>query len=382
MCKDAVALDKQISKERGLPKVFTGKTPINSASASLTNNSERYFVSFRPPQATSLHFKLAYEPGNHASAWKNYQDWLKTLIQQDWPKCFGTDTAESTSIQTKTKETLPSIVKDAADLPLTVSETSTLSSFHSESELLLPELPTYSTDPEYWTSELFSSQDDYYFKPDSDGNIFNLISSADDGHDLLDDEDANPSDSLPETFIPTSLQDVVHVGVSSIPNAGRGVFAKRDLPKNIPIGFYYGGKAVPHSLDSTNFSVPMSEDEFDSIKEGVGMASIYTIMYAKTVLDATDDQGQPYTDPAGAIYCPYHFLNEREKDSNNVAFLRGREVNQVIIWTIKDIKQGDELTVHYGREVDRSTWSRETTATTDESIQTPPPLVGITSRTK
>ncbi|KAJ2466176.1 hypothetical protein EV174_006561, partial [Coemansia sp. RSA 2320] len=38
LVRSAVELDKRISKERGLPKAFTGKTPMNSASALLTNN--------------------------------------------------------------------------------------------------------------------------------------------------------------------------------------------------------------------------------------------------------------------------------------------------------------------------------------------------------
>src|SRR6266511_2624551 len=52
------------------------------------------------------------------------------------------------------------------------------------------------------------------------------------------------------TNVPKSLSDVVEVRPSTIPNAGNGLFAKRNLPMGTPLGFYFG--------------VPMMEDEFDN----------------------------------------------------------------------------------------------------------------------
>ncbi|KAJ1669537.1 hypothetical protein EV182_008715, partial [Spiromyces aspiralis] len=88
-----------------------------------------------------------------------------------------------------------------------------------------------------------------------------------------------------ESDIPQSWRDIVRVGPSSIPNAGNGLFAVRDLPAHCPLGFYFG--------------VPMTEDEFDSLKENLGLCSHYSIMYRRTVLDACDENGQPFTDPNG-----------------------------------------------------------------------------------
>lgn len=149
-------------------------------------------------------------------------------------------------------------------------------------------------------------------------------------------------EDLDLTSVPTSLSDVVRVDVSTIPNSGNGLFAKIDLPASTPLGFYFG--------------VPMTENEFDSIKDGVGVASHYSIMYRRTVLDATDEKGMPYSDPNGRLYCPFHFMNE--DPNGNITFITGAVVNQVICTTNRDIKAGEELFVFYGKEVDRF-WQEE-----------------------
>ncbi|KAG0022386.1 hypothetical protein BGZ80_000344 [Entomortierella chlamydospora] len=74
-------------------------------------------------------------------------------------------------------------------------------------------------------------------------------------------------------------------------------------------------------------------------------------MYRRTVLDATDEHGQPYTDLNGPIYCPFHFMNE--DPDGNVSFITGSVVNQVICITNRDVKAGEELFVFYGKEMDR-----------------------------
>ncbi|KAI7871563.1 hypothetical protein BDF14DRAFT_1762339 [Spinellus fusiger] len=146
-------------------------------------------------------------------------------------------------------------------------------------------------------------------------------------------------EELDLTDVPTSWRDVLRIDASKITGAGKGLFATRDLPTNTPLGFYFG--------------VPMTEDEFDSLKDNVGRASEYSIMYRKTVLDATDDQGLPYDDPEGPIYCPFHYMNEANEAKANISFLEGAVVNQVICWTKRAIKEGEELFVWYGRDVDR-----------------------------
>lgn len=152
-------------------------------------------------------------------------------------------------------------------------------------------------------------------------------------------------DQLDLTNIPESWHDIVEVKPSLIPFGGNGLFAKRKLPYNTPIGFYFG--------------VPMTEDEFDSLKDRVGRSSEYSIMYRRTVLDATDDSGQPITDPNNPRYCPFHFMNETSSQKTaSIAFVEGAIVNQIICWTKKEIEKGEELLVWYGKDVHRH-WTQE-----------------------
>jgi hypothetical protein len=147
-------------------------------------------------------------------------------------------------------------------------------------------------------------------------------------------------DQLDLSNIPRSWRDIVTIAPSKIPNAGNGLFATRTLPYNTPIGFYFG--------------VPMTEDEFDSLKDRVGRSSEYSIMYRHTVLDATDDQGEPITDPTSPRFCPFHFMNETSEQAEaSVAFVEGYVVNQVICWTRKEIQPGQELLAWYGADVNR-----------------------------
>src|SRR6185437_7453630 len=73
--------------------------------------------------------------------------------------------------------------------------------------------------------------------------------------------------------------------------------------------------------------------------------------------DATNDAGEPFTDPNGKIHCPFHFMNE--DPFGNMVFLEGYEVNQVICLTKRDIRKGEELFVYYGHEVDRAHWGQQ-----------------------
>jgi hypothetical protein len=156
--------------------------------------------------------------------------------------------------------------------------------------------------------------------------------------------------------IPKSVDEVVEVRESSIPNAGRGVFAKRRIPKHTIIGFYFG--------------VPLTEDEFDCVKEKIGQASQYAvrvhgkrvqplakltcldmlsqIRYRFTVLDATDENGVPFSE----TICPFQYINE-DNSRVNAAFKEGVQVNQVYVEAVQDIEEGEELFVSYGSEIDR-----------------------------
>ncbi|KAI8085759.1 uncharacterized protein B0P05DRAFT_569975 [Gilbertella persicaria] len=317
----ALALDKKISAELSLPKVFRGRTPGNSASAILTYNNDRYFVPFKPEGSRSMHFRLAYEPGdvNHAVA--EYQKWCKKLAEHDWPYCFGVPKPDAiTSIENNPKE-VDQKENQKKDQPVEQQTNKTEETDHAalddKENAVKDQTPSF-TKQAIETKALRNV--DLNSRPKEEVPQYTL-------------------DQLDLSDIPTNWRDVVYIAPSCIPGAGNGLFAKRKIPFNVPIGFYFG--------------VPMTEDEFDSLKDRVGRSSEYSIMYRKTVLDATDDQGEPVTDESSPRFCPFHFMNETDWKHATVAFVEGVVVNQVICWTRKEIQADEELLVWYGADVDR-----------------------------
>ncbi|KAJ8659578.1 hypothetical protein O0I10_004555 [Lichtheimia ornata] len=89
LIRAALELDEKISKEYKLPRLFRGKTPMNSASAILSNNIDRYFVPFRPDGSRCMHFRLAYDPSNYKDAVRVYKQWESRLAREGWPIYFG-----------------------------------------------------------------------------------------------------------------------------------------------------------------------------------------------------------------------------------------------------------------------------------------------------
>ncbi|KAK9766730.1 hypothetical protein K7432_003999 [Basidiobolus ranarum] len=394
LIKAAVSLDKKISEERNLPRVFTGKTPMNSASACLTTNGDKYFIPFKPEGAKSTHFRLAYEPGNFESARAEYNKWMDKLIKHDWPVCFGKRMEDSINERTRVEESVVedtkveelmdeeikvdesidekvdtdgSIVKNiiteesisdnleiVESIPTDITIEESTSEAIKVEEIVIESTKTVesstqgvnievsSTEVERTTIE--KTESDELVKTETNGNSEAALTSEETPVDKLDENCIEkPRIKL---NCPTRLDEIIEVRDSSIPNAGRGLWAVRFIPAWTPLGFYFG--------------VPMTEDEFDSLKDGVGLASHYSIMYRRTVLDATDEKGMPFTDPNGPIWCPYHFMNEDVR-RGNVAFLEGYIVNQIICMTTRDVEVGEELFAYYGSEVDRGNWKKDST---------------------
>jgi hypothetical protein len=63
--------------------------------------------------------------------------------------------------------------------------------------------------------------------------------------------------------LPKSMTDLLEVKESGVEGAGSGCFTRYNIPVHALIGFYFG--------------VPMTEDEFDSLKDKVGLASSYSV---------------------------------------------------------------------------------------------------------
>ncbi|ORZ20509.1 hypothetical protein BCR42DRAFT_408922 [Absidia repens] len=401
----AVDLDVSISKARNLPLVFRSKTPRNSASAVLTNHDGRNFQSFRPCGSRSLHFRLAFKPANFDEAVTLYQSWMETLITQDWPLCFGN------LRQLPTITSLPHQPPADIDQPTVISVKKPHRD-HSSSVTSVLESSTdsWSSPPPLFTSS--NTEFDHFLATrKQERQLLHLLNHDDDRnkenqdhpHLLLntlqdqaiavsttvvapvaennttfdtvhEDVDQNGDDderikqqqqrnSISETIqwtirgdpfachgqpdIPICWQDIVRVerkfatnendgkGKGGDLGSGLSVFAQRRLPANTPIGLYFG--------------TPTTEEEFDAYKENYIQAIKYCVMYDDTVLDATDDCGTPFTDPAKEhteMYCPFHFMRRvQSPQSANVLLLRGNVYNQVICWTKQAIEQNEELTI-------------------------------------
>lgn len=409
---------------------------MNSASACLTNNGDKYFIPFKPEGSRSTHFRLAYQPCDFDTAVADYYGWMEELIRHDWPLCFGVsknngnavtgpagdatmtgtvtevggsgsrpdfaraDSSDSRKrgpdlrefadedllmqlasgnnsvggVSKKIKAAAAEAGKDGADATETVpassftlDEISSLDYYHSRTvNSSIGSIKATSMGMRRLDMDAAGRLDELNSCPPTPATATALALER--GLNLDDSPVINSNtnyntvvkkrqpEDLDLSRVPTSLAEVVEVKASKIPNAGKGLFAKIDLPAGTPLGFYFG--------------MPMSENEFDSLKEGVGAASQYAIMYRRTVLDATDEQGVPFklnstTLPwaqqqqivvdgqveGQELLCPFYVLNE-DLDGN-VSLITGSVVNQVTCTTNRDVKKGDELVVFFARDSER-----------------------------
>ncbi|CAG8577386.1 9444_t:CDS:2 [Funneliformis mosseae] len=371
LIKAAISLDEKCSDETGLPRCFTGQTPRNSASACLTTNADKYFKVFKTDSKQNTTFyKLSFVPNDRNDAIYRYKQWMQGIIEHDWVLCFG---------KPKKSRTGQSVTNNGNVIMLTVGAGNPVHvrcrrciekscdaklpacgrcrqrghlciyplriGVHEKTERLKAKrTPLLLTYPEQ-TIEIDTRP------ATATRNKKKLQQQLLEQQKRLDSEDPDICRaSLPDEIlngldlsnVPKSLNDVVEVRPSTIQNAGNGLFAKRNLPMATPLGFYFG--------------VPMMEDDFDNSKDKIGRASHYSMRYKHTILDATDEKGEPFTDPNGPIFCPFHFMNE--DPFGNMVFLEGGDVNQVICWTKRDIRKGEELFVYYGGDVDREHWGQ------------------------
>lgn len=253
LIRAALELDEKISEEYKLPRLFRGKTPMNSASAILSNNIDRYFVPFRPDGSRCMHFRLAYDPSNYKDAVRVYKQWESRLAREGWPIYFG------------------------QFIPVLTGK---------------------------WSSRVQPAATEF--------DAF-ILARRQEGF-------------LDTSQVPKSWQDLVQVVVDDQSGAKK-LIAVRQLPANIPLGFYFG--------------VPMCKDEFNSFKDGLGEASERCVLYRNIILDATDDRGEIFQKE---VFCPFHFMRESTNAAHaNMLLLEGTALNQVICWTRREIAQGEEL---------------------------------------
>jgi hypothetical protein len=380
---------------------------MNSASAALTNNADRIFVAKRPPGAKTTFFSLAWVPGDVDMAIRAYSSWMEVLIRHDWALCFANMAPETILVKQESKRS-ESVASEGLDL--VAAAAAIIQDQEEDIKLAMP--PSMSAEERAERARQFRNLEHIYdkrlmiqpavcdrdhaermrlslsppvTKKDANGRSKKrgrrsvdesasphvtrsrksqsldastiIVSESVTTNPETDALETNGHEAEPEHIktepvgvqvkqeptdvhdtLPKRWEDVVMVQPSSIPNAGRGLFAKRDIPGWCPIGFYFG--------------VPIPEDEFDNYKERIGLASRYAIMYRRTVLDATDADGNTWDAIDGPIYCPFHFMNE-DPARGNVAFVEGSSVNQVICMTTRYVYKGEELFAYYGTEIDR-----------------------------
>lgn len=301
---------------------------MNSASAILTNNNDRYFVPFKPEGSKSMHFKLSFEPGSFESALKEYNEWQENLIKNDWSNWFGGNRNS---------------IKDGND----DNDSNKMKMDHVVKELDVKKV-YYPTE----FDEFMAKRKKARLSQQGGGGGKENMSIISTQKQAMKDTPTTASST--NILTPQSWQEII-----SIRNEN-GVFANRQLPKNIPIGFYFG--------------VPLSEDEFDSMKSSITKSNHYSFMYRKTIIDPTDKNGELYNQ----IICPFHYIKETtSKEKANVVFYEGEIVNQIICWTKKEILPGEEL-FYYCPNITSNALPLPSVTLTATAQQTTSPMMMIT----
>ncbi|KAI8825609.1 uncharacterized protein EV422DRAFT_583031 [Fimicolochytrium jonesii] len=342
----ALELDKRIAEEKGLPPLFGGKTPQNTASGILTENRDKMFISFIPDGKRHVHFKLAFEPGNVETSLALYKKWLDDLITVHWPYLFSKRRAEYDA-RRKAELRVAKMGPRTGGGGGEASPQPADAGSNGVAKRPLEEDKENTSTPKPVSkkarTETSSSPNDTpvhghaipIISDDAQPTTGTTGAATDDRKTF---EDWYPGFEFAEDdCIPTSLHDILDVRVSTIPNAGRGAFAKRFIPARTEIGFYFG--------------VPRTEDEFDMLKGHLPLPNHYAHRYRLTVIDATNDAGIPYGDDP-AYFCPFHYVNE-DPARANLAYDRGAEVNQIVCVATRDVQEGEELFGDYGTEIER-----------------------------
>tara|TARA_R100000742_G_C4239344_1_gene59323 strand:+ start:16 stop:504 length:489 start_codon:yes stop_codon:yes gene_type:complete len=123
--------------------------------------------------------------------------------------------------------------------------------------------------------------------------------------------------------------DYIKLDKSLIPNAGLGVFAIQDIPKNIGLGWYRG----------TNVEV----------KEVLTHNRLYTWKFKSDLKRGRVLKVNPCVNETGNILAYVNsFMNEEEEKGLNT---KAKVINdRVYYYTLRKIKKGEELIVDYGHK--------------------------------
>jgi hypothetical protein len=150
-----------------------------------------------------------------------------------------------------------------------------------------------------------------------------------------------PGPGVPDDWPPRKRPDGTHLSMveirdSLIPGAGKGLFAKTDIPDETYIGFYDGRYLTDEEIDALDdlhssylFLVPECAEE-----------PVYT--------GIVGDLNHPISK---VNYAPAE-INGKKTHLQNVEFHEQCEEPYEQLYTIRDVKAGEELYTDYGPEYD------------------------------
>lgn len=126
-----------------------------------------------------------------------------------------------------------------------------------------------------------------------------------------------------ENFYYNNTNFILDIKPSNIPDAGKGLYSIENIPKETLIGYYKGDV-----LYGTN---KISDYSFEISKKYYIDAHDFPRCYIAMVNDATNSQFENN--------CEFRIIENKKKINNKIC-----------LYTIKDIKKGDELFASYGEE--------------------------------
>ena len=150
-----------------------------------------------------------------------------------------------------------------------------------------------------------------------------------------------PERGVPDDWPPRKRPDGTHLSMveirdSLIPGAGKGLFAKFDIPEETYIGFYDGRYLTDEEIDALDdlhasylFLVPECAEE-----------AVYT--------GIVGDLNHPISK---VNFAPAE-INGRKTNLQNVEFREQCEEPYEQLYTIRDVEAGEELYTDYGPEYD------------------------------
>jgi SET domain-containing protein len=126
-----------------------------------------------------------------------------------------------------------------------------------------------------------------------------------------------------ENFFYNNTEFILDIKPSNIKNGGRGLFSVQNIPKDTMIG-YYKGDILSGNNKVTDYSFQISKKYFIDAKN-------FPRCYIAMINDANKSEFENN--------CEFRIIEKQIKKNS-----------QICLYSIKDIRKGDELFASYGDE--------------------------------